>query len=79
MAKISDDFSKLVLILNNRSLCHERKSDHNLSSCWISANINVPIRTLIISEGKSCKLYPLILPNTMNNVLLVHQPTANSD
>lgn len=72
MAKISDNFSKLLLILNNCSLCHEWKSYYYLSSSRIGSNINITIWALIISKRKSRKLYFLWLPNTMNNMFLIH-------
>ena len=77
MTKISDNLSKFLLILNNGSLCHKGKSYHYLSSGWIRSNINIPIGALIVSKCKSRQLYLLTLPNTMNNMLLIHKPATD--
>jgi len=71
LTQICDDFSKFLVILDDRGAGHERERDCYFTVERIGANVYISIGSFIISEGKARQLNPLVFPLPMNDVFLI--------
>jgi hypothetical protein len=79
MAKISDDFPKLLVVLDYGGASHEGECDYNLPIHRVGSNVYVTIGSFIVSEGESRQFYALVFPLAVNYVLLVEQSARYID
>jgi hypothetical protein len=77
MAEICDDFSKLLIILDNRWPCHKGERDCNFSVSRVSAYVYIAIGSFIVSKCKAGEFYALVLPLTVNNMILIEQSAGD--
>lgn len=79
VTKVSHYLPELMLTFNNCFSAQERKSHHDFAIHWVGLNENVAVWTLVISKSKSGELNFLILPLTVNHMLLIKQPAPNTN
>lgn len=79
MAKIRDNLSKLSIILYDAASSHEGECDCDFPVAGVGPDIDIAVRSLVVSKSKASEFYPLVLPLPMDDVLLVQQPTRYVD
>lgn len=79
MAKIRDNLSKLGIILYDAAAGHEGEGDCDFPVAGVGPDVDIAIRSLVVSKSKASEFYPLVLPLSVNDMLLVQQPTRDID
>ena len=79
MTEISDDLSKLLFVLEDGWCGHEGKRYCNFSIGGVGSYVDVAIGSLIVAKGEPGELDSLVLPLSVDDVLLVEQSAGDFD